>query len=218
MKKFTVFLFGLLILISLSGVASGGQWPGPPFDENHSSPELIGFVEWLTTGAVQDNAYDATDDTGFQPFEDTLSGLYETTGLGWEAGYTNHFGTDKQGDLVTGNVDSTFGFVQYVDFMDDKIYFSDPDHQPKIYFTDASPDQVELWQLNIGVTITYLPKISPYYLPAGTLIAGFNDAFTDDNHDDLIVSLISVPEPTTILLLGSGLIGLAVFRKRSRKS
>ena len=34
--------------------------------------------------------------------------------------------------------------------------------------------------------------------------------------DDFTYNSTSVPEPSTLLLVGSGLFGLAIFRKRSR--
>ena len=183
-----------------------------PFTGDHSQMELIGYMEWLT-GSTVNNSYDSGTDL-FHPYTGTLSGVYEAYGLGWEAAYTNYFGTESKGDLFKGNVLSTFGSLYDVDFTNDEIYFSDPDHQPKIYFTDASDNQVEMWVLDIAVNIAYLPGVDSYNLAKGSIIAGFNDSFSDNDHDDLIVSLqaAQVPEPATMMMLSCGC--LALLRRR----
>jgi hypothetical protein len=43
-------------------------------------------------------------------------------------------------------------------------------------------------------------------------------ANSDLDFNDMVIEISAVPEPSTLLLLGSGLAGLAAFRKRSRKA
>ena len=51
----------------------------------------------------------------------------------------------------------------------------------------------------------------------GTLFLGFNDSRTDDNSGFFSVDINVVPEPATILLLGSGFVGIAILiRGRSK--
>ena len=66
--------------------------------------------------------------------------------------------------------------------------------------------------LENGATAT---NIIGAYNAAGTLIASYDVTFIDNGDTG---TPPTVPEPTTMLLFGSGLVGLVAYRLRSKKA
>lgn len=207
-------LMAAFLLIGGSAMALQSQWPMPPFTINHDSVELVGFMEYITTGDVVNNFFDATVDSFHRI--DCVSGTYDVTAIAWEANDDNFFEVNSFAKFASKD-SSNFGNWITVNFDTEVATFSDKTYSLTVSAEDTtSNDHLELWVLDQDVTLAYLDNL---FLPVGTVIAGFNDAGSDDNHDDMIMAYrsSSVPEPTTMLLLTFCLVGLVGFRRKLKK-
>ena len=205
-RVFAFLVIGGFLLIGDSNTIAG-QWSMPPFTSDHGDVELVGFLEYLTTGAVGNDTYDPGSDL-FHPIAG-VSGHFAVTVIGWEAGHRNVFRVDGT-SIFDNRQGLNFGSWVTVDFDAQNATFKDTNNLLTVSAENPNPG-LELWTLDEAVTLAYL---NDFYLPAGAVIAGFNDNFADSDHDDMIMAYTSAPEISTMLLLGSGLIGLVVVGRR----
>jgi hypothetical protein len=120
---------------------------------------------------------------------------------------------------------SNFGLWRTVNFsgIPDNIYFTDTTDGPNnVYldsFSSSDYDRFHLFRLtNDSDYLSYLAN--PLTLYTGTIIVGWNDGYTGDaDYDDIIIAMTRnpVPEPVSMLLFGTGLIGIGGYARRRFK-
>jgi hypothetical protein len=151
------------------------------------------------------------------------------TFLGFEAGYDNDFNLTGFGELFStedhhpdNNVSGIS--VQQGPFhlpVGDIPFSFDINNDSGTVDNESNPDDAEgTGDINFFVSFDHDP-----FATTGTSLVLFLDdsgARNDDDHDDFAVRIQAIPipnpEPSTMLLFGAGLIGLAGFRRKFKKS
>jgi hypothetical protein len=144
-----------------------------------------------------------------------LSGYYEFTYIGYEAVNINTLNNDDE-TIFTNK--STSALARYTLDIDD-VFFKDTIDGPP-YVSIKGEKYLSIYSLDGGLLNEYLGLQNVFENGCLYYVVGFGDGLGDYDYDDLVVVVKgpTVPLPSTLLLLLSGITGLTIYRRRRNEN
>ena len=196
----TVFLFLFAIpasaLVYYFNTANTiGTWSGSTTMPGYGSVEITKTVDnWVNFEVIANPDYFVSDPT-------------ERSGLTWDKFFFN-FNPDKSivASSIVVNAEGTWNLITDQNVSSFGIFeFGETG--------TALPPMVNPLEFTIqDTTLDILDFVYPNM--DGNIFAGHLRRFGDGNEDSIYLAVAPVPEPGTLILIGSGLAGLLLYRKR----